>query len=99
MFFVSYLLRQAQDDKLGISPEARSQKLFGQIFVLTGGLETMSRDEAKEKIRQLGGEISESVSKKTDYVIVGSDAGSKADKAKTLGVKILTEQEFLNLIK
>jgi len=76
-----------------------SQKLKGKTFVLTGGLETMSRDEAKQKIRELGGNISESVSSKTSYVIVGSESGSKADRAQKLGVKILTENEFIKLIK
>jgi len=59
----------------------------------------MSRDEAKAKIRELGGDISESVSSKTSYVIVGNDPGSKAEKAKKLGVKIISEKEFLKLIK
>jgi DNA ligase (NAD+) len=59
----------------------------------------MSRDQAKAKIRELGGNISESVSKSTDYVIVGSDPGSKAQKAQKLGVKTISETEFLELIK
>jgi len=84
-----------------INPErkAGSQKLAGKSFVLTGSFETMTRDEAKVKIRELGGDISESVSSKTDYVIVGNDPGSKAEKARKLGVKTISEQEFLNLIK
>ena len=73
-------------------------KLSGQTFVLTGGLESMSRDEAKMKIRSLGGEVSESVSKETDFVIAGKDAGSKYEKAKELGVKILSEKDFLDMI-
>jgi len=79
--------------------EIKNLKLGGKSFVLTGGLETMTRDEAKQKIRNLGGDISESVSSKTDFVIVGLEPGSKATKAKELGVKILTEQEFLKLLK
>ena len=68
-------------------------------FVLTGELESMSRDEAKEKIRALGGDISSSVSKNTNYVIVGKNPGSKYDKAKTLRVKTLDEREFLDILK
>ena len=79
--------------------KAISYKLGGKTFVLTGGLKSMTRDSAKAKIRALGGEISESVSKKTDYVIAGQDPGSKAEKAKELGIKIIAEKEFLNLIK
>lgn len=81
------------------SLKVKSKKLGGLSFVLTGSLETMSRDEVKAKIRDLGGNISESVSSKTDYVVVGSEAGSKAEKAQKLGVKILSEQELLDLLK
>ena len=79
--------------------EKREGKLNGQKFVITGTLEQMSREEAKEKIISLGGEISESVSKNIDYLIVGESPGSKYDKAKQLGVKILKEEEFLKMIK
>ena len=58
----------------------------------------MTRDEARAKIREFGGNVSESVSSKTSYVVAGSEPGSKADKAKKLGVKILSEKEFLGLI-
>ncbi len=77
---------------------AGKQKLKGKKIVLTGSLESMSRDEARAKIRELGGDISESVSSKTDYVIAGSEPGSKADKAKKLSVKIINEKEFLKMI-
>ena len=76
-----------------------SYKLKNKTFVLTGSLESMTRDATKEKIRSLGGDISESVSKKTDYVIAGGEPGSKYERAKKLGVKILNEQEFLNMAK
>ncbi|PIR89569.1 MAG: NAD-dependent DNA ligase LigA [Candidatus Harrisonbacteria bacterium CG10_big_fil_rev_8_21_14_0_10_40_38] len=76
----------------------RGGKLKGKTFVLTGSLSSLSRDEAKEKIRALGGEISESVSKKTNYVVAGNDPGSKYDKAKKLGVEILNEKEFLEML-
>lgn len=69
--------------------------LAGTSWALTGTIESMSREEAKEKIRALGGEVSETVSKKTTYVIVGAAPGSKYDKAKKLGVGILDEGEFL----
>lgn len=70
----------------------------GKTCVLTGTLSSMSRDEAGELIRQAGGTVSGSVSKKTDFVIAGESAGSKLDKAKELGVKVLTEAEFVKLV-
>ena len=73
-------------------------ELDGKIFVFTGSLSSMTRDEASEKVKALGGKVSSSVSKKTDYVILGDKAGSKLKKAEDLGIKILTEQEFLNII-
>ncbi len=76
----------------------RGGPLSGKTFVVTGTLETMSRDQAKERIRALGGTVSESVSKKTSYVVVGSDPGSKAEKAKKLGVRILEEEEFTAML-
>lgn len=73
--------------------------LAGKSFVLTGSLESMSREEAKEKVRELGGDASESVSKKTDYLVAGSEPGSKYDKAKKLGVTIIDEKEFIRMLK
>ncbi len=73
--------------------------LTGTTWVLTGTMESLSRDEAKEKIRALGGDVAESVSKKTTYVVVGENPGSKYDKAKKLGVEILDEKEFLKKVK
>lgn len=90
-------------EKAGVRLESqrskvKSQKLSGLSFVLTGTLELMSRAAAKEKIRELGGDISESVSRQTNYVVVGSEPGSKYEKAKKLGVKILDEKEFFDLL-
>jgi len=82
-----------------LTPKVQKQKLKGKIFVLTGGLESMTREDVKEKIRLLGGEISESVSKNTDFVIAGDNPGSKFQTAKKLGVKIINEKEFLEMIK
>lgn len=78
--------------------KAKSYKLSGKTFVITGTLESMSRDKAKKKIKELGGKISESVSKQTSYVVVGSDPGLKYEKATKLGVNILNEKDFLKLI-
>jgi len=72
--------------------------LGGKSFVLTGTLETMSREEAKDRIRSLGGEMRESVSKNTDFVVAGEKAGEKLDKAIELGVKVLNEEEFIKLV-
>ena len=78
---------------------ANEGKFFGLTFVLTGTLTTMSRNEASELIQSLGGKASSSVSKKTSYVVAGENAGSKLTKAETLGIKILTETEFLAMAK
>ena len=74
-------------------------KLSGRTFVLTGTLSSMSRDKAKQHLQSLGAKVAGSVSKKTDYVVVGSDPGSKATKAEQLGVEILDEAQFLELIE
>ncbi len=79
-------------------PKAASQKLAGKIFVFTGALKSMSRQEAEAKVEELGGRASSSVSKKTDFVVVGEDPGSKYEKAKALGIKTITEEEFQQLI-
>jgi len=77
---------------------ATTAKFSGQKFALSGSLSSMSRDEAKEKIRALGGEIVSSVSKKTNYLITGSEPGSKYDQAVEFGVKILSEEKLLAML-
>jgi DNA ligase (NAD+) len=91
-------------EKLGITlkrAEAVQLKsaITGKTFVLTGTMEAMSRDEAKQLIKNSGGKVSGSVSAKTDYLVAGEEAGSKLEKAKKLGVKIIDEKEFLKLVK
>jgi DNA ligase (NAD+) len=71
----------------------------GRTFVLTGALPNLSREQAKDAIEALGGKVSGSVSKKTHYVVAGADPGSKYDKALALGIKILDEDELLELLK
>ena len=96
--------------KLNISPVGGStltieapasspqQTLAGKTFVLTGTLPTLSRDEASALIREAGGNVTGSVSKNTDFLLAGEEAGSKLDKAKELGIKVLTEKEFLEML-
>lgn len=79
--------------------QTENQNLKNRTFVLTGELQNFTRDEAKDIIRKKGGDISSSVSQKTDYVVAGENPGSKYKKAKSLGVKILSENEFIDLIK
>ena len=75
------------------------QRFSGMTFVLTGSLEKFTRDEAGEMIESRGGRFSGSVSKKTTYVVAGEKAGSKLRKAQELGIPVLTEDEFLELLK
>ena len=74
------------------------QPLAGLTFVITGTLDAMSRDEAQRRIEELGGKVTSSVSKKTNYLVTGADAGSKLEKARALGVATLDEPAFLTLI-
>lgn len=92
-------LKEANVNMAEEKTEKISDKFQGLTFVLTGTLETMGRSEASEIIQSLGGKASGSVSKKTSYVIAGENAGSKLTKAESLGVKIITEQEFLAMVK
>ena len=79
--------------------EKGTKKLSGKTFVFTGTLLRIEREDAKDIVRSLGGNVSESVSKKTDYVVAGENPGSKYDRAAELGVRILSEDDFKNLIK
>jgi DNA ligase (NAD+) len=82
----------------GVPSAAANSPIAGKTFVLTGALPTLTRDEAKDMIEALGGKVAGSVSKKTDYVVAGAEAGSKLDKAQALGVTILDEMQFRELI-
>jgi DNA ligase (NAD+) len=86
----------------GVVPEAEKAPeagvFTGKTVVLTGGLASMEREEAKAEIERRGGKVSGSVSKKTDFVVAGEEAGSKLAKAKELGVRVLDEAEFLSLL-
>jgi hypothetical protein len=90
---------------LGIHPakpleetQNKASVFTGKTFALTGTLPTLSRDEASTLIREAGGNVTGSVSKNTDFLLAGEEAGSKLDKAKELGIKILSEKEFLELL-
>jgi len=84
---------------VGPKISAKNNAVFAKSFVLTGTLSGLTRDAAKDKIRLLGGKVAESVSRLTDYVVSGDNPGSKHDQAKKLGIKILSEMEFINLLK
>ena len=82
-----------------MAKEEMTGPLTGKVFVFTGALSTMSRDEAKSKVEALGGKSADTVSKKINYVVVGENPGSKLEKAKRLGLNIINEQEFLKMIR
>jgi DNA ligase (NAD+) len=93
----------AKLEKFGLTltgtKKERGTKLSGQTFVITGTLTNYSRDEVKKLIEDAGGKVVGSVSKKTNYLLAGSDAGSKLEKAKELGVPIIAEKEIEQLIR
>ena len=92
------LLKEIRIKKPEVEKEIAGE-LEGKTFVFTGSLPNLEREVAKEKVRLLGGDVSNSVSVKTDYVVAGEEPGSKYEKAKELGVKILNEEEFLRLVR
>lgn len=92
-------LRDAGVEWPEVKVERGAQPLAGKTFVLTGTLESLSRDQAKEKLQALGAKVAGSVSKKTDYVVAGSEAGSKLAKAEELGVPVLDEAALLKLLE
>ncbi len=96
------LLRRLRKAGIRLQREETAEKnypLKGLSFVFTGAMETMPRDEAATKVLERGAKVSSSVSRKTSYLVVGQNPGSKYGKAKKLGIKILSEDEFLNLLK
>ncbi|MCC7429262.1 NAD-dependent DNA ligase LigA [bacterium] len=97
------ILAKLEKAGLNFFEEAETQnqpQIFeAKTFVLTGTLPGLTREKAKEMIEKAGGKVSGSVSKKTDFILVGEEAGSKLEKAKELGIKILSEQEFLEMLK
>ena len=92
-------LKQANVNMNYLKEESNDERFNDKIFVLTGTLEKYTRDEASEIIEKFGGKTSGSVSKKTDYVLAGEDAGSKLRKANELGIKVITEEEFEEMTK
>lgn len=92
-------LQKVLDIQAPVTASSGKLPLSGKTFVLTGTLESLSRDEAKAQLRARGADVAGSVSKKTSYVVAGEEAGSKLDKARELGVTVLTETEFLRMIQ
>ena len=92
-------LKQSGVNMQYLTEESEDDRFAGKTFVLTGGLENYTRKEASDIIEKFGGKTSSSVSKKTDYVLAGESAGSKLTKAQDLGIKIISEEEFQEMIK
>lgn len=100
---ISSLLKQVrilEEKKIvrAVSGQKNSSTIAGKTFVFTGTMNTLDRDSAKDMVRDLGGEVSGSVSSATDFVVAGESAGSKLEKAESLGVKIITEEDFLKMV-
>jgi DNA ligase (NAD+) len=85
--------------QLSVEEKVISAAVSGKTFVLTGTFPTMTRDEAKDLLEKAGAKVAGSVSKKTDYVVAGTDAGSKLTKAEELGVSVIDESAMMNLLK
>ena len=101
VFFPEDLIKKLRKAgvRLDESPtRPRELPLAGQEFVVTGRLEAFSRSEAEARIKELGGAVGSSVTKKTTYLVVGADPGSKLDKARSLGTKLLNEEELLHIL-
>jgi DNA ligase (NAD+) len=93
------LLKEVSPQKAIEIPETSRAELAGKTFVFTGTLERFARSEAQRRVESLGGRASSSLSSKTDYLVHGPGGGTKLDKARELGVQLLTEEEFLELIQ
>ena len=96
------IIKRLKDKGVTMKAEAAKPSelpLAGKEFVITGKLDSCTRTEAKARIRELGGLVGSSVSKKTDFLVVGADPGSKVDRARELGTALLNEKQFLKMLE